>query len=76
MDVFNTFGTEMRGSSNKSNNNYKCGLVAYWIRHQTSDLGIAGSSPAKVIDFSSNCEACQRLWSDIHQKTNKLSVHG
>ncbi len=65
-----------RGSWNKSKHKYKCSLVAWWIRHQTLDFGIAGSSPAKVIDFSSNCEECQRLRSEIHQKTNKLSVYG
>ena len=26
----------------------RIGLVAQWIRHQTADLGIAGSSPAKM----------------------------
>ena len=26
-------------------------LVAQWIEHQTSNLGVAGSSPATVISF-------------------------
>jgi hypothetical protein len=51
-------------------------LSVYGYGPQTSDLGIAGSSPAKVIGFSSNCEECQGLRSEIHQKTNKLSVYG
>jgi hypothetical protein len=38
----------------------------------TSDLGIAGSSPAKVVDFSSNCEECQRLRSGIYQKNEQI----
>ena len=39
-------------------------LVAQWIEHQTSNLGVAGSSPAKGILFFKNISHnhCFLLW--------------
>jgi hypothetical protein len=51
---------------NKNLNNvriYSDALVAQWIEHQTSNLGVAGSSPARGIYFGYECvfSACTSL---------------
>ena len=48
-------------------------LVAQWIEHQTSNLGVAGSSPARGISF---CHHAERGSGSLVVMTSALHAEG